>query len=259
MQLTYFGANSWLLELGRQRILVDPWLVGSLVFGNLQWFFKGERRQPIGLGSFPDNIDLILLSQGLEDHAHKPTLKQLDKTIPVVGSANAAQVAEELGYTQVTKLTPGQTFTLANQVEIRALPGAPIGLQKENAYLLKEWESKATLYYEPHGFPPSEIKNYAPVDVVINPVVNLELPVAGAIIKGKASALQLAQSLKPQVMLPTAAGGDVEYEGLVMSLLRTEGSVAELRSQLSKHNLSTQLIEPQPGEPISLPLGSRVA
>jgi len=32
MQLTWFGANSWLLEW-QQRILIDPWLVGSLVFG----------------------------------------------------------------------------------------------------------------------------------------------------------------------------------------------------------------------------------
>jgi L-ascorbate metabolism protein UlaG (beta-lactamase superfamily) len=71
MRLIYFGANSWLIELGQQRILIDPWLVGSLMFGNLTWLFKG----------------------------------------------------------QVATITPGQTFSLANQIEIRALPGAPIGLQ----------------------------------------------------------------------------------------------------------------------------------
>jgi L-ascorbate metabolism protein UlaG (beta-lactamase superfamily) len=257
MNLTYFGANSWLIELEQQRILIDPWLVGSLVFGNLPWLFKGDRSKP--LASLPDKIDLILLSQGLEDHAHRPTLEQLDKTIPVVGSPNAAKVVKQLGYTQVTSLTPGQTFTLTNQIEIRAMPGAPIGLQVENSYLLKHLDSATTLYYEPHGFPPSELKNYAPVDVVISPVVNLELPLAGAIIKGNTTALQLAQWLKPQVFLPTAAGGDVAYEGLINSLLHTVGSVDELRSQLAKYNLPTQVIDPQPGEPVELTLLRRVA
>ncbi len=258
MQITYFGANSWLLELGQKRILIDPWLVGSLIFGNLAWLFKGDRRQPID--SLPDHIDLILLSQGLEDHAHKPTLEQLDKTIPVVSSVSAAKVVEQLGYTQVTTLTPGQTFTLANQIEIRALPGAPIGpLQRENSYLLKQLDSSTTVYYEPHGYPPSEIKDYAPVDVVISPVVSLELPLLGPIIQGNTTALQLAQWVKPQVFLPTAAGGDVEYGGLINSVLRSVGSVEELRSQLAQASLPTQVIDPQPGEPIELTLLHRVS
>jgi L-ascorbate metabolism protein UlaG (beta-lactamase superfamily) len=258
MHLTYFGANSWLLELGQKRILIDPWLVGSLIFGNLPWLFKGFRRQP--LDSLPETIDLILLSQGLEDHAHKPTLELLDKTIPVVGSVSAAKVVEQLGYTHVTTLTPGQTFTLTDQVEIRAIPGAPIGpLQRENAYLLKHLDSGTTLYYEPHGYPSPELKDYAPVDVVISPVVNLELPLAGAIIQGNTTALQLAQWLKPQVFLPTAAGGDVEYEGLINALLRTVGSVDKLRSQLAEQNFPTQMLDPQPGERIELNLLRRVS
>ena len=257
MHLTYFGANSWLIELEQKRILIDPWLVGSLVFGNLPWLFKGDRTQP--LEQIPDKIDLILLSQGLEDHAHRPTLEQLDKTIPVIGSPSAAKVVQQLGYTQVTSLRPGQTFTLANQIEIRAIQGAPIGLQAENAYLLKQLEVGTTLYYEPHGYPCAELKNYAPVDVVISPVVNLELPLAGAIIKGNTTALQLAQWLQPQVFLPTATGGDVAYEGFINSVLRTVGSVDELRSQLAQHNLSTQVIDPQPGEAVKLTLLRQVA
>jgi len=250
MHLTYFGANSWLVELGQQRILIDPWLVGSLVFGNLHWLFKGQRSRP--LDQLPGKIDLIVLSQGLEDHAHPPTLEQLDKTIPVVGSPSAAKVVEDLGYTQVIPLLPGQIFSLAEQLEIKTLPGAPIGLYRENAYLLKDLGSGRTIYYEPHGFPAAEVKDWAAVDVVITPVVNLELPLVGAIIKGSPTALQLAQWLQPQVILPTATGGDVTYEGLINWLLRTVGSVDELRSQLVQHNLSTQVIEPQIGETIKL-------
>lgn len=257
MQLTYFGANSWLLEFGQHRILIDPWLVGSLVFGNLPWLFEGKRSQPID--PFPEDIDLILLSQGLEDHAHRPTLERLDKTIPVVGSTSAAKVAKELGYGQVTPISPGQTYTFADRIEIRALPGAPIGLQVENAYLLKDLEDGTSIYYEPHGFPPAEVKDYAPVDVVISPVVNLELPLAGAIIQGNESAVQLSQWLQPQVFFPTAAGGDMEYEGLLNAFIRTVGSLDELRAQLSQRGLPTQVMNPQPGEPVALSLSRRVA
>ena len=82
MYLTWLDSNSWLIEFAEHRILLDPWLVGPLVFGNLDWFFKAERQTPCPI---PEHIDLILLSQGLADHAHPATLKQLDHKISVVG------------------------------------------------------------------------------------------------------------------------------------------------------------------------------
>ena len=248
MQLTYLGSNSWLWQWENQNILVDPWLVGDLVFGNLPWLFKGTRGENAPV--LPERIDLILLSQGLEDHAHKPTLKTLDQNIPVVGSPKAAEVATELGFTQVTELAHGESYTLAEKIEIRALSGAPIGLEKENAYLLKS--SEQSLYYEPHGYPPEELKQYAPVDVVINPVVNLELPLAGPIIKGQESVVKLAEWVKPKTILATAAGGDINYEGVLLSLLKTNGSVEEARSRLQQSHLNTEIIEPQQGQPISI-------
>ncbi|NEO04413.1 MULTISPECIES: MBL fold metallo-hydrolase [Moorena] len=251
MYLTHFGANSWLLELPEQRILIDPWLVGSLVFGNQPWFFKGDK--PEALNSIPDKIDLILLSQGLEDHAHTPTLEKLDKTIPVVASTSATKVVKQLGYTQVTTLTAGESVPLGDHIEIRALPGAPIGpFQQENAYLIKQLDSGKSLYYEPHGYPPAEVKDYAPVDIVISPAVTLELPLLGPVIQGHKTALQLAQWLQPQVFLPTAADEIVEYQGVLASVLREVGSLEELRSQLLQQNLPTKVITPKVGVSLEL-------
>ncbi|NBD18855.1 MAG: MBL fold metallo-hydrolase [Cyanobacteria bacterium] len=250
MQLTYLGSNSWLWQWENLNILVDPWLVDDLVFANLTWLFRGIRQEKPP--QLPERIDLILLSQGLEDHAHKPTLKMLDKTIPVVGSPNAAEVAEDLEFETVTALPHGETYTLQEKIEIRALPGAPIGLDQENAYLLTALTPQQRLYYEPHGFPPEELKEYSPVDVVINPIVNLELPLAGAIINGKESAVQLAQWLKPQAIIGTAAGGKIDFEGVLLSLLKANGSAEEVRSHLQQNDLNTEIIEPQQGEPITL-------
>jgi len=252
MHLTWLDSNSWLIEVGETRILLDPWLQGDLVFGGAGWLFRGSRPKPLAT---PDAIDVILLSQGLEDHAHPETLKHLDASIPVVSSPNAASVVESFGFTSITALAHGETYCLNDRLEIRALPGSPIGpTLVENAYILKDLETGRSLYYEPHGFHSDSIQAYAPVDVVVTPMINLELPLIGPIIKGRDSALKAAEWLKPQVMLPTAAAGEVQYEGLLLSLLRATGAVDDIRAGLRDRQLSTQIIEPTVGDRIELPL-----
>lgn len=249
MHLTWLDNNSWLIELAGKRVLLDPWLVGNLTFGNLDWLFKGSRSQERPI---PDQLDLILLSQGLEDHAHPDTLKRLDKSIPVVGSPSAAKVVQQLGFTQVTMLKHGERFTLGN-LTIQATLGSPIGpLVQENGYLLKDLASKKTLYYEPHGYHPPTLREQGTIDVVITPLIDLALPIVGSLIKGKESALKLAQMVKPQVMLPTAAGGDIIFEGLILSLLKAVGSTDEFRAQLTQHHLLTSVLEPKPGERVEV-------
>lgn len=257
MYLTWLDSNSWLIEIAGQRILLDPWLVGPLVFGNMQWLLKGTRQndRPI-----PDNIDLILLSQGLEDHAHPPTLAKLDRNIPVVGSPNAAKVVKKLDYHHITTLAHGESFTLNNKLEIKAFPGSPIGPNLiENGYLFKDLTSGYTIYYEPHGFHSPSLKDIAPVDVVITPIIDISIPLIGPVIKGSKSAVEVAKWLKPQTILATAAGGDIVFEGLLNSLLRATGGGENMRNLLAENNLATSVLEPQPGERFELQLQPRIA
>jgi L-ascorbate metabolism protein UlaG (beta-lactamase superfamily) len=246
MYLTWLDSNSWLIEMGGKRVLLDPWLVGSLVFGNLPWLFKGDHPNPQPI---PGDIDLILLSQGLPDHAHVPTLNRLDRNIPVVASATAAKVVNELGYQQVTTLAHGSSFTLSDSLKIQALPGSLVGPNLvENGYLLTDLTNSATLYYEPHGTHTAALKNIAPVDVVITPLTDLEIPLLGSVIKGMKSAIQAIEWLQPQVVLPTAAGGNVVFEGLLLSILRGNGDLNQFRSMLTQQNLETRVLEPKPGD-----------
>ena len=232
--------------------MLDPWLVGTLTFGNVDWLFKGSRSQE---RSIPDAIDVILLSQGLEDHAHPDTLRRLDKSIPVVGSPSAAKVAQALGFTQITALKHGEAFTLDPQIKIQATPGSPLGpTVQENGYLLRALDSGISLYYEPHGYHDSSLKEFAPIDVVITPLIDLALPLVGSIIKGTDSAIALAKQVRPQIMLPTAAGGEVNFEGLLMSILKAKGTSDEFRSKLVQNNLTTQVLEPQPGIRTEVPV-----
>ncbi|WP_099238426.1 MBL fold metallo-hydrolase [Synechococcus sp. BDU 130192] len=249
MELTYLDSNSWLIEMAGKRILLDPWLVGSLMFGNTPWLFKGDRPQDRPI---PENIDLILLSQGLPDHAHIPTLEQLDHALPVVASPNAAKVVESLGYQTIHTLEHHQKYTIDN-LEILALKGSPVGpTTLENGYLLKDLSTGQTLYYEPHGYHSPELKQYAPIDVVVTPLINLTLPLLGPVIKGQASALQVCEWLKPQVILPTAAGGDINFEGLVMKFLKPQGTVADFKQMLHEKQPDTLVLEPTPGTPCTV-------
>ncbi|CDM96089.1 MULTISPECIES: MBL fold metallo-hydrolase [Limnospira] len=252
MYLTWLDSNSWLVEMAGKSILVDPWLVGSLVFGNLPWLFKGEKQKTRPI---PERIDAILLSQGLEDHAHIPTLKILDKNIPVVASPNAAKVVRELGYTQVHSLNHGETFQLGASIEIRAVPGSPIGpTLVENGYVISDTTTHHSLYYEPHGYHSPTLKELAPIDVVITPIMDLALPLIGPIIRGTKSALELTKMVQPQVILPTAAAGDVSYEGLLVAALKVVGNLEDFRSLIARNNLKTRVLNPQAGERFAIDL-----
>ena len=253
MQLTWLDSNSWLIEIGGKNILLDPWLVGNLSFGNLPWLFLGSKtiQRPI-----PPNIDLILLSQGLPDHAHPPTLAVLDRSIPVIASPSAAKVVKNLGYEQITALVPGESHDFGG-VSIKAMPGSPVGPTAiENGYILRDEHS--SLYYEPHGYHSPLLATEAAIDVVVTPLIDLKLPLLGAVIKGKASALALCELLKPKFIVPTAAGGDVKFEGLLMSILTTEGTVAEFQDLLKGKSLGTEAINPQPWQPFNLSLATSI-
>ncbi|HIK44706.1 MAG TPA: MBL fold metallo-hydrolase [Leptolyngbyaceae cyanobacterium M65_K2018_010] len=252
MDITWFDSNSWLLGLGGQQILVDPWLQGELVFGSQAWLFKGEHPQPRPL---PERVDLILLSQGLPDHAHPPTLKALDRSIPVVGSPSAAKVAQQLGYTEVIALSHGETFTFRERVTIKAVVGAPIGpTTVENGYVLRDRQTGNSLFYEPHGFHAPELKAEAPVDVLITPVLDLALPLVGPIIRGQRGALELVEWLRPQVLLPTADAAEVRYSGPLVALLKVLGSPEAFQTTLKAQGYSTRVVSPQVGQLLSLDL-----
>ena len=251
MYLTWLDSNSWLIEMANLRIMLDPWLVGPLVFGNADWFFKGVRTKSKAI---PEHIDLILLSQGLPDHAHPPTLEQLERSLPVVGSPGAAKVSQGLHFTQVTALDHGEILT-TGALQIQAFPGAPIGpLLTENAYVLKDLNTNHTLYFEPHGYHAPELDQVAPVDVVIAPLLDMRLPLVGPFIRGGEVALNLVKQLRPQVVLPTTTGGDVDYSGVLDRLIRNQGSLAEFHQLLVQHGCSTQILDPTSGERFEVPL-----
>ncbi|MCP9816863.1 MBL fold metallo-hydrolase [Synechococcus sp. GreenBA-s] len=241
LHATYYGANGWLIEFGALRVLVDPWLTGPLQFPPGPWFFQGElpRSWPA-----PEALDLLLLTQGLPDHTHPPSLALLPRTLPVVGSTSAAARVRALGFTAVTALSPGEEHHLGD-LRITASAGAPVP-QVENGYLLEH--PAGSLYLEPHGYLAAHLPPRA-LDAVITPVVDLGLPLAGAFVRGQGVLPQLLERFAPRTVLASTAGGDVRFEGLLTRWLWQKGSPAEAAAGLPA---GTRLIDPQPGQRYAL-------
>ena len=244
MRATYFGANGWQLGFSNLNVLLDPWLVGPLCFGNSPWFFESRFLQDWPI---PPAIDLILLTQGLPDHAHPPTLKTLERSIPVVGSAAAAQVALKLGFTQVSALTPGQSHQhpsgSGGQLAITATAGATVPGQ-ENGFLLQHPDG--SLYVEPHGVLDPTLSPRK-LDAVITPVVDLGLPLAGAFVHGQTVLPQLLERFQPRWVLASTAGGQTQDSGLLPKLLWSRGSIATATALVNQQAPHTRLLEPEPG------------
>lgn len=254
MKLTWIDLNSWIFCLGGKTILVDPWLVDPLEFYGLPWLFKAYHNIPLAVT--PDTlprVDLILLSQGVDDHCHKPTLERLDRSIPVVASPTAAKVVRSLGYQTVTELSHWQEFNLSESLKITSVLGAEIQPgQVESGYLLQDLTTGETLYYEPHQAPIEELaERIGRVDVAIAPVIGQIFPFLGQVIMGPEQALQLIRTVNPRYFLPTTRG-DIRASGILPMLVKSVGSLEEFRDRLSASGLSTQLLVPAPGETLEV-------
>ena len=234
-QATYFGANGWLLEIADCRVLVDPWLSGPLVFPPGAWMLRGELPHPWPV---PENLDLLLLTQGLADHSHLPSLKLLPRNLPVVGSTAAAKVVKRLGFEHIETLKPGETCTVKG-LNIEATAGAAVP-NVENGYVL-DW-TDGSLYLEPHGVLDPKLAS-RPVDTVITPVIDLGLPMAGDFITGASVLPNLIERFTPRTVLASTTGGDVTFTGLISALL----SKAEIKEQPDP-----RVVIPIPGEPFKL-------
>ena len=232
---TYYGANGWLIEFDQIRILIDPWLNGPLTFPPGDWLIKGKLDKEIDT---PHDIDFLLLTQGQPDHTHTPTLEKLNKSIPVIASEAACNVVTRIGFNKVNPIKPGQVIKY-NKLSIRATAGASVP-NMENGYIIDH--NLDSVYIEPHGFIDKNIKPRN-VDIVITPVIDFSLPIAGKFIKGKTVLPELLKLFNPSNILASTTGGDITFTGIINNLIKVYGSVNDIKLFNVK---STNFINPIP-------------
>ena len=235
LKATYYGANGWLVELEKTRILIDPWMYGDLTFPPGDWLIKGELTKEIDI---PSEIDYLLLTQGQPDHAHPPTLEKIDRDITVIGSESASKIANKIGFKKINKLKPGDIYKKDNLI-IQATSGASVP-NLENGYIIDQGLN--SVYIEPHGFLDKKISPRK-IDLVITPVIDFSLPLAGKFIKGKTVLPQLINLFNPSTIMASTTGGEINFTGIINNLIKVEGSVEDLHLP---GNIDTNYINPEP-------------
>jgi len=299
-RFTALETNASILEVGTARIFIDPHLVGPLVFFDPRFFAQyktklhisdtrqvSEMRKRIREQFGP--ISLVVLSQALADHAHEPSLRYLDRELPVVAPNSARPLLTKLGFENVQYLRPGNSFrmdcgsersTSDEYVDIQAVKGSVVGppwQEPENGYIFRLYRVLAPnevhvcvfrMFYEPHGnFDASALRTALAstqdpdgrlVDVVLTPPIRVLFAGVYELLRGAPSAVELVQLLRPQMVIPIR-NWEGHQSGLLSGLLRGTGSLQEFRESVAqiarRLQLDTQLVRiGEPGEAFTLPL-----
>jgi len=161
------------------------------------------------------NIDIILLTQGLPDHCHVPTLEMFRKDIPIICPKSAVETLKKIGFSSINVLKPTEKTNHFN-LSFEATAGAPVP-QIENGYIVKDDQDNG-FYIEPHGFLDENL-NKQSLDAVITPTKNLELPLVGSFVKGADVIPKLINKFNPKYILSSTIGGDAKYSGFLNNFI----------------------------------------
>ena len=224
-EATYLGSNGWLIKFKKTNLIIDPWLKGDLIFPPGEWFFKGSLEDEILLDK---EIDIILLTQGLPDHCHVPTLEMFRKDIPIICPKSAVETLEKIGFSSIKMLKPTENTNQSN-LSFEATTGAPVP-QIENGYIVKDDQDNG-FYIEPHGYLDDKL-NKQNLDAVITPTINLELPIVGSFVKGADVIPKLINKFNPKYILSSTVGGDAKYSGFLNNFISVQDYEEELNCNL---------------------------
>ena len=234
-EATYLGTNGWFIKFKKTNLLIDPWITGDLIFPPGEWFFKGSLENEI---SIDKNINIILLTQGLPDHCHIPTLKQLRKDIPIICPKSASSTLEKLGFSSIKILQPSEN-TYQHYLSIKATAGAPVPLT-ENGYIVRDEEGNG-FYIEPHGYLDKNLTK-EDLDAVITPTKNLELPFLGSFVKGAEVIPELIKTFNPKLILSSTVGGEVKYSGFLNKFITVKEYKEETNCEIVYLNSMQSII-----------------
>lgn len=264
--------NGWLLTTAGVTVLCDPVLEGPLDFGIPDVYRASRRVLPsTGVLETLPPLDALLITQGLDDHAHDRTLRrlsQLDPHLPVIAPPSAARTLTHL-FRNVTFLTSKSRRVALPYLGLDALPtvrlppsesavdlavitprsrrGLP-GLSvraTSGALVGPPWQSRENGYVlsatQPGGGPSIYIEPHVEFDRAelsrLAPVDAVITPVNGQglpgfeLVHGPDASLELVKVLQPRWVVPMP-NGDVEASGLAAPFISSVGAPAEFERRL---------------------------
>ena len=113
MKITQFRSSTFILELGKIKILFDPWLVNGEYYGS--WYQYPEYNLDENLDKF--NVDYMCITHIHPDHFSRKTLSKLNKDIPILilnySLPFLKKNIERLGF-NVIEVESGNKFNIDN-------------------------------------------------------------------------------------------------------------------------------------------------
>lgn len=262
----------WQAKSGNSQVslVVDP-LASQLDFG-IPWGYKANK---VAL-SESQTIDLIcnakpthcLLTMGLDDHCHPPTITKMMNELPdleyiVAPSAEKKLLGLGMKATKITVLKHGETCWLGAAARVTATEGALVGppwQERELGFLLQLGKNEMeglSIYYEPHAdVILQNIKNLR-TDIMVSPVTKQALPAQVpsegqyTLVYGADRTLEIADALGASVVVPLG-NGVLEIEGPLAGLVSSFGDVSDFERLLEETGSSVKVEKASPGVPITV-------
>ena len=240
-QYTPLEVNSMMCQFPEQdiSIVIDP-LASQLDFGipsvyraNKKVLSREETLECI-VNAKPSHC---LLTQGLDDHTHPPTLDALSKLLPdlqYICAPSAYEKAKSIinfSCKNIQTLAPGQSMKLKSAT-LTATTGALVGppwQARENGWLL-ELDGKR-IYMEPHSDVLDETLEALSSDVVIAPVEQQSL-LGFNLVEGPKRTVEICNQLGASTLIPLN-NGDISPSGWLAELVEASGGMATAQSLAS--------------------------
>ena len=262
-------------------IVIDP-IASQLDFG-IPW---GYRANKLSL-SEQATIDIIceanpthcLLTQGLDDHTHLPTLAKLCERLPglkyiVADSCEKKLIDFGLSADQITVLDHGESCNLLDGARVTATQGALVGppwQKRENGFLLQLNDSNSdeseeeglSIYYEPHADVILDNVRNLKADIMVSPVTKQSLPAQVptegqfTLVYGGDRALEIAETLGVEVIIPLGNGA-LDTDGPLAGLVSASGSISDFEKLVEQRNIgrddAMKVVQSTPGVSLKVSL-----
>jgi L-ascorbate metabolism protein UlaG (beta-lactamase superfamily) len=111
--VTYLGHATVRLDLAGARLLTDPVLRDRL------WHLRRRSAPPTPADY--ERLDGVLLSHLHLDHLDLPSMRRLERTVPVVVPRGAGAILRRIGFTDVREVVAGDSVRVAG-VDVLAVP-----------------------------------------------------------------------------------------------------------------------------------------
>ena len=235
--------NSWHLEFGNTRVLVDPWLKGAEV-DFFSWFNKqSHSTASVSISDVP-TYDVVLITQKYPDHFHIETLLELNPKRLVVPKSIYQKVKRALPGSEVYTFDQWSESVSDSSLNLHHIPSYRSIDPIYDALLLEDGSESVLL--ATHGYDPrwrELINGYPPVALALTPFNHYRLPkvLGGDVSPGMTAVEALIQDLSPTHIVATH-DEDKQASGLIPMLANITWAPSDqelLKSELFKDRLLT--------------------